>query len=298
MPEPLSGRARRVGPSRHAWQSQVGGGILVALAALCLAAPLFQHFLGVDPELVDLLGSSLPPSWDHPLGTDDLGRDIFLRLLQGGRVSLLVGLAGATAAAGLGTVIGVTAGYVGGRFDALLMRLTDGVIALPLLPLLIVLAAIDPVKLGVSETVARSPDMGLIRIVILVALLGWTTTARLVRAQTLSLRRRDFVTAAHALGASGPWTIRRHIIPNVMPVVIVAATLSVGQVILLESALSFLGLGLQPPMPSWGNMLTGALDTIWSAPLAATWPGLLIFLTVIAVNLLGDGLQRRTPSIG
>jgi peptide/nickel transport system permease protein len=272
----------------------MGGGLLAVLALACLGAPVICRVLGLEPEAVDLLAASMAPSWDHPMGTDDLGRDLLARLLWGGRVSLLVGLIGALAAAGIGTALGMVAGYRGGRLDALLMRLTDGIIALPMLPLLIVLAAVDPTKLGVPEAFARAPEMGVLRIVIIVALLGWTTTARLVRATTLSLKERDFVRAAQALGAGEGAILRRHILPNVLPVVSVAVTLAVGQVILLESALSFLGLGIQPPMPSWGNMLTGALETIWTAPWQAAWPGGLIFITVIAVTLLGDSLTERS----
>jgi peptide/nickel transport system permease protein len=268
-----------------------GGAVLILLALACAAAPLVQWVLGHDPNAVDLFSRFQPPSAEHPLGTDELGRDLLLRLLQGGQVSLLVGLLGAAAAAALGTAIGLVAGYMGGRLDALLMRLTDAVIALPLLPFLVILAAVDLGKLGLPDSLARGEATSLYRILLIVALVGWTTVARLVRGATLSLRERDFVRAAVALGA-GPLTImRRHILPNVVSPIAVATTLSVGNVILLESILSFLGLGIQPPLPSWGNMLTGAQEVIWEAPALAIYPGLLIFVTVIAFNFLGDGLQ-------
>lgn len=247
--------------------------------------------LGIDPEAVDLLARNAPPSVAHPLGTDELGRDVLARLLRGGQISLAVGLATAVIAAVIGTVIGLLAGYYGGPLDALLMRLTDGVIALPLLPLLIVLAAVDPSKLGLAPEVLQSPLAGVGRIVVIIALIGWTTVARLVRAATLAVRSREFVLAAVAVGAGPARIMLRHILPNVASPIIVATTLSVGNIILLESALSFLGLGVQPPLPSWGNMLTGALELIWSAPALAVWPGALIFLTVLAFNFLGDGLQ-------
>jgi peptide/nickel transport system permease protein len=266
--------------------------VVLFLLALCsLAAPLFAAWLGHDPNAVDLLGRFGPPSADHPLGTDELGRDLLLRLLYGGQVSLFVGLVGAVAAALLGTVIGLVAGYVGGRTDALLMRLTDAVIALPLLPLLIVLAAVDLGKLGVPAAIAQSESASLYRILLIIALVGWTTVARLVRGATLSVRERDYVRAAVALGARPLRIMTRHILPNVVSPIIVATTLSVGYVILTESVLSFLGLGIQPPLPSWGNMLTNAQELIWQAPALAIYPGLLIFVTVIAFNFLGDGLQ-------
>ena len=265
--------------------------LLVLLTAAAFAAPLTEQILGLDAETVDLFAQKQPPSAEHPLGTDELGRDLLLRLLYGGQVSLLAGLVTAILAAAIGTLVGLLAGYFGGVLDAVLMRLTDGVIALPLLPLLIVLAAVDLTKLGLPEAVATSEQASLYRIIVLISLVGWTTVARLVRGSTLSLREREFVRAARAIGA-GPLRIMLvHILPNVVSPVIVATTLSIGNIILLESVLSFLGLGIQPPIPSWGNMLTNAQDLIWDTPMLAVWPGLLIFVTVIAFNFLGDGLQ-------
>ena len=267
------------------------GAVLVALAVLAAAAPALAAWLALDPNAVDLLSRYGPPSPAHPLGTDEIGRDVAARLLYGGRVSLLVGLAAAAIAAAIGTVVGLAAGYYGGWLDALLMRLTDTVIALPLLPLLIVLAAIDLEKLGLPGDLATAPEISLWRIVVIIALVGWTTVARLVRGAALSLRERDFVLAAKSQGAGGGRIMFRHILPNAVSPIVVATTLSVGNVILLESVLSFLGLGIQPPIASWGNMLTNAQETIYEAPLLAVWPGLAIFATVIAFNFLGDGLQ-------
>lgn len=264
---------------------------LSVMLALALAAPLIAEMRGVDPTQTDLFRRFEGPSAEHWLGTDDLGRDLFQRLLDGGRVSLLVGIAGAVLSAILGAVIGVVAGYLGGRFDAFLMRFTDGVISLPLLPLLIVLAAVDPRKLGIPPELAQSETFSLYRIVVIVALTGWTTVARLVRAETLSLKARDFTRAAVALGARPQRIMFRHILPNTAGTLVVATTMSVGTLILFESTLSFLGLGIQPPAASWGNMLTGAQELMQEAPVLALWPGLLIFLTVIAFNFLGDGLQ-------
>ncbi|MHA1600033.1 MAG: ABC transporter permease [Alphaproteobacteria bacterium] len=264
---------------------------LVVLALFALAAPVVEIALGLDVTRVDLLAIKQPPSTAHPLGTDELGRDLLLRLLYGGQVSLMVGLAAALAAALIGTAIGLLAGYYGGAPDALLMRLTDGVIALPILPLLIVLAAVDLSKLGLPDGFVTSENASLYRIVGLIALVGWTTVARLVRGATLATKAREFVRAAEALGASHSRIMLVHILPNVVSPVIVATTLSIGNIILLESVLSFLGLGIQPPVPSWGNMLTNAQELIWDAPVLAIYPGMLIFVTVIAFNFLGDGLQ-------
>ncbi|MPZ11395.1 MAG: ABC transporter permease subunit [Kiloniellaceae bacterium] len=264
---------------------------LVLLALASAAAPLVEMLLGVDGNLVDLFAAKQPPSPAHPLGTDELGRDQLVRLLYGGQVSLLVGLAAALCAAVIGTLLGLAAGYYGGRLDALVMRFTDGVIALPILPLLIILAALDLNKLGLPQAVVTSESVSLYRIVFLIALVGWTTVARLVRGATLSMKTREFVRAAQALGASAPRIMLVHILPNVVSPIIVATTLSIGGIILLESVLSYLGLGIQPPLPSWGNMLTSAQELIWDSPALAIYPGLLIFATVIAFNFLGDGLQ-------
>lgn len=279
---------RRMLRHRLAWISLA---FLSVMLVLALAAPLIAELRGIDPTQTDLFRRFEGPSAEHWLGTDDLGRDLFQRLLEGGRVSLLVGISGAVLSAILGAVIGVLAGYLGGRLDAFLMRLTDGVISLPLLPLLIVLAAVDPRKLGVPAEIAQSEMFSLYRIVVIVALTGWTTVARLVRAETLSLKARDFTRAAVALGVRPQRIMFRHILPNTAGTLVVATTMSVGTLILFESTLSFLGLGIQPPAASWGNMLTGAQELLQEAPVLALWPGLLIFLTVIAFNFLGDGLQ-------
>ncbi|HYM71754.1 MAG TPA: ABC transporter permease [Stellaceae bacterium] len=267
--------------------------LLGAIAAAALAAPLIALLLGADPAAVDLLDRFAGPSAAHPLGTDELGRDMLLRLLEGGRVSLTIGLAAAVAAAAIGMAVGLLAGYLGGWTDRILMRLTDGVIALPLLPLLIVFAALDLEKLGLSARITELPATNVLRIVALTVLVGWTTAARLVRGATLVTRQRDFIRAAQSLGAGTPHILLRHILPNVLAPLVVATTLSVGDIILLESVLSFLGLGVQPPLASWGSMLSNAQEVIATAPLLAVYPGAMIFLTVIACNLLGDALLRR-----
>ena len=269
----------------------VSGLFILFMAVLSASAPLIESVRGIDANEVDLYGRFALPSLDTWLGKDELGRPVFVRLLYGGQVSLLVGLVTALVAAIIGTVVGLVAGYRGGWIDALLMRLTDSVIALPLLPLLIVLAALDLNKLGLSEIVTQSENISLYRIVAIVALVGWTTVARLVRGSALSLRERDFVLAAKAQGASSLRIMTVHILPNLFSPIVVATTLSIGNIILLESVLSFLGLGIQPPVASWGNLLTNAQELIFSAPWLAIYPGAAIFLTVIAFNFLGDGLQ-------
>ena len=268
----------------------------LAAVALLVAAIVIGPWLAPDPEALDLMIRLQPPSPLHPLGTDELGRDLLARLLAGGRVSLTVAGATAALAALIGTVIGLIAGYRGGRTDAVLMRLTDGVMALPLLPLLIVLAAVDPLKLGLDQQVLGSEAFAIFRIVVIVALVGWTTVARLVRSSARAVSGRDFVRAAEAVGVPPLRIMLRHILPNVASPVVVATTLGIGNIILVESALSFLGLGLRPPAASWGNMLTGAMETVWIDPSLALWPGLAIFLTVLAFNRLGDRLQAAlTP---
>jgi len=281
-------RWRRLRRNRAA---MLGAIVLILLALFAAGAPVYEKLMGVDVNDTDLLNRFSPPSAEHLLGTDEAGRDVLARLMYGGRISLLVGLLGAVSAAMVGTLIGLIAGYYRGRTESVLMRITDGVISLPILPLLIVFAAIDLQKLGFSEEFVRSSAANFYRIVFIIALVEWTTVARLVRASTLSLMTREFVLAARTQGASARHILTVHILPNTTSPIIVALSLAVGQIILLESTLSFLGLGIQPPTPSWGNMLNNAQELIARAPELAFYPGFLIFITVIAVNFVGDGLQ-------
>jgi peptide/nickel transport system permease protein len=266
--------------------------ILAILVLFCLAAYPLERYLGLDSNTTDLLSRYDPPSATHWLGTDEGGRDELLRLMYGGQISLLVGLLATVIGGGIGVSLGLLAGYFGGRIDSFLMRLTDGVIALPLLPLLIVLAALDLTKLGFSSEFAHSGAAGFWRIVVIIALVDWTAIARLVRAATLSVKERDYVLAARASGAGALYVMTTHVLPNIVTPIIVAFTLTVGRVILFESVLSFLGFGIVPPTPSWGNMLNNAQELVTTAPALAIYPGLLIFITVIAVNFLGDGMQH------
>ncbi len=269
----------------------LGASVLVLLALATAGAGVFEAALDVSGVETDLLGRFDPPSATHWLGTDDAGRDVVARLLRGGRVSLAVGLLGAVSASLVGTLIGATAGYLRGWVDAVLMRFTDFVIGLPWLPMLIILAALDLTKLGLPAAFVRSGGANFWRIVAIFTLLGWTGVARLARAGTLALAERDFVQAARATGASPLRILLVHILPNAISPVIVATTLAMGRIVLAESGLSFLGVGIQPPQTSWGGMLNNALELIGTAPALAIWPGVMILLTVVAINFLGDGLQ-------
>lgn len=261
--------------------------ILAVFTLMAAGAGVIEQSLAIESNTADLTARFLPPSAAHLLGTDELGRDIFIRLLYGAQISLGVGFAAAIVTAMIGTLIGMTSGYVGGRIDSLMMRMTDFLISLPLLPLLIILSAVDFSKLGF----ATDGNAGIFKIIFLISLTGWTTVARLTRTRTMSLKQMDFITAAHALGVGNARIVARHILPNLLSTVIVATALSVGHFILVESVLSFLGLGIQPPLPSWGNMLTNAQENIWDHAALALYPGALILMTVLAFNFLGDSLQ-------
>ncbi len=262
--------------------------VLIMLMLMSLMATSIANMMGINVEDVNLLDRFLPPSSTHILGTDALGRDLFLRLLYGGRISLTVGIVTAVLVAIIGTTLGLIAGFFGGRIDAILMRFTDGIIILPLLPFLIIIASIDWDKLGISFS---GNNVGVIHIIVVIALFGWTTVARLVRSQVYVVREQDYIRAARALGLGSFQIIYKHILPNVVAILIVATTISIGNIILLESVLSFLGLGIQPSTPSWGNMLTNAQELVWEHPFMTLYPGGMIFITVMAFNIVGDGLQ-------
>lgn len=265
---------------------------LLMLLVLCFSAGAIEDALSLTGNEADLGSRFLPPSSAHFLGTDELGRDVLIRLLYGGQVSLLVAICAGLVAASIGTTIGMAAGYAGGKWDALLMRFTDMLISLPALPLLIILSALDIGKLGLGNF-ANAPGASLYKIIAIISLLSWTTVARLARARTLTLKEMDFVRAARALGMTGFKIVLRHIFPNLLGTIVVATALAAGNIILVESVLSFLGLGIQPPLPSWGNMLTNAQETIWEHARLTFYPGAMIFVTVLAFNFLGDRLQDK-----
>ena len=252
---------------------------LVVVVLLTLAAVLAPHLTAFtfDGQDLELIGTPTPPSATHLMGTDQLGRDALTRVLYGARISLTVGLLSALLATGLGTLVGALSGYFRGWLDALLMRLTDVVLCIPLLPLVILLSGI------------LRPSVGLL--ICIIGGLSWMGTARLVRGQFLTLREREYVEASRALGGSDNRVMFRHILPNAIGPIIVSTTLSVGGAIMLESALSFLGLGVQPPTPTWGNLLNYASQWLTGAPWLALFPGLMILITVLSVNFLGDGLR-------
>lgn len=265
---------------------------LALLTPLLLGAALAGSagdWLGLDAFTPDLFNRFAPASASNLLGTDDLGRDILLRLLHGARVSLAVGVATAVTATLIGTLVGLLAAWRGGLLDAVLMRLADGMLALPALPVLVVLAAADTGRIGLPR---GEPLSDILRIVLILALFGWVGVARLARAAALSVLARDYVRAARALGASEARILWRHVAPNITGPIAVATALSIAGAILAESALSFLGLGIAPPSASWGNMLANAQDLVFSAPFAAVWPGLMILLAVAACTLVADGLRR------
>lgn len=227
----------------------------------------------------------------HLFGTDELGRDVFIRLVYGTQVSMGVGVLVAIASALIGLLIGSLAGFYGGFIDTLLMRITDALLSLPTIPVLIVMAAIDLTKIPWLKAIVSTSNESIFKMVIILCLFSWMTVARLVRGSILSIREREFVLAARTLGAKDRTIIIRHMFPNVVAPMLVSITLGVGESILFEAALSFLGLGIMPPTPSWGNMLNNAQELIYQAPFLAILPGILILLTTISFNYLGDGLQ-------
>ena len=256
--------------------AMTGLAVVVGLAVVAAAAPLFAPY---DPLVQGDLTTQayLPPGPDHWLGTDQFGRDLLSRIIYGARISLTIGFVAVAIAVVLGSLLGAVAGYAGGWVDAVIMRFTDMVMAFPRLVLLIMIIAIF------------EPSLTLI--ILVLGLTQWPGTARLVRGEVLSLREQEYIEAARALGF-GRWRIiLRHLLPNVMAPVIVAATLGIGNTIVLEAGLSFLGIGVQPPTPSWGTLVADGRQNLIGAWWVATFPGLAIVVTVLAFNLVGDGLR-------
>lgn len=280
-------RVRAESPWRQTWRrlrrhrlAMVGLTVLVLLILAAAFAPLMSSY---DPDKVNLRERLQAPSGKHWMGTDELGRDVYTRVLYGGRISLAVGFLVAILSAALGGVVGASSGYVGGKADEVTMRLVDVLRSLPVLPILIVLAQVLRLQLGIKG--------GLWNIVLILIIFSWTGTARIVRGVVMSLKSQDFVLAAQSVGVPGSRIVGRHLLPNALAPLIVSATLGAGIAINTESALSFLGLGIQPPTSSWGNLLFNAQTYLWTTPWVAIFPGLCIFVTLLSINFLGDGLR-------
>lgn len=248
--------------------------VFFIMMVACFSAPLIAPY---EFDAINLGAIRQPPSWENLMGTDDLGRDLFTRILYGGRISILIGIFSALVGTGVGALVGSLAGFYGGKLDNYLMRFTDMAYSIPTLPLLIVLS---------SFTKAAVPMM-----VAIIGFLSWMPTARVVRGSVLSIKEKEFVEAARMIGAPDRTIIGRHILPNAIGPIIVGVTLGVGNAIIVESSLSFLGLGVQPPTPTWGNMLMDSQSTMATKPWLTIFPGMAILLIVLAVNFLGDGLQ-------
>jgi peptide/nickel transport system permease protein len=262
-----------------------GAAVLLLMVIFAALGPIVYR---VDPNAIDQVnwtGYPLAPGVaGHPLGTDENGRDLLARLMAGAQISLTVAVSAVVLSVVIGTVLGAISGFYGGAIDFWIMRATDVVLCIPLLPLLLVLTAI------VSAT-SNKASLSFVVIVVLIGALSWPGIARLVRASFLSLREREFAEAARAIGDGDARIIFRHLLPNAIAPIIVSATLGIAGVILLESTLSFLGFGIQPPQASWGNMLANAQSTITIAPWVAIFPGLCILIVSLAINYLGDGLR-------
>ncbi|HEX6943838.1 MAG TPA: ABC transporter permease [Gemmatimonadaceae bacterium] len=271
MKETSSGIRAASTPRRRA----VLAGVLVL--TLALAALLGPMLYDKDPNLLDLARAAAPPGDGHPLGTDESGRDVLGRLLAGGRVSLAVGFAAVTCSALLGLSLGALAALGGRRVDTIVMRFTDAMMAIPALFLIITTLALFGTNVA--------------GLVFAIGATSWMGLARLVRAELMSIREQNYFEAARALGARPVRVLLRHALPHLLPGVLVNITFGVGTAILMESALSFIGLGIQPPEASWGNMLTNAQTYLYASPWLAVYPGLLILITVVAVNVLGDALR-------
>ncbi len=263
-------RANRIG---------MGAGILIViLGAIAIAAPLFTQFLThYEPFRLDLLSTFQPPGHPHLLGTDELGRDTLTRLIYGGRVSLGVAFLTVGLSLTLGTTVGLVAGFYGRWVDDILMRIVDTVLSIPAIFLFILMSILfrpNPITLAM-----------------IIASVGWGGVARLVRGEVLSVKQRDFIMATRSIGARDLRLIAIHLLPNVLPVLIVAASLGVGQIILVEAALDFLGLGIQPPTASWGNMLTNSQSYFFHSTWLVYFPGVTIFITVLASNVFGNAVR-------
>ena len=267
----------------------VGVGILVALVLYVTVGAVF--FSEADANYVDLRGKLSPPSWEHPFGTDLGGRDILARTIYGGQISMIIGILAVVVSVLAGVLIGAIAGFYGGLVDSLLMRFTEAMFNIPQLFLLIALAKFFGTQMPAFTLFGRSFSGSVVIIVGVIGLTSWMYLARIVRSNFLSLKEQEFVTAARCAGATDFSLIFEHVLPNTMAPIIVSATLEIATAILSEAYISFLGMGVQPPTATWGNMLNEAYNHLEGAPWMWFFPGTLILLAVLAINFVGDGLR-------
>jgi peptide/nickel transport system permease protein len=251
-----------------------GTAVLIVMYGAAILAPVLATH---DPERIFLLDRLAGPSREHWLGTDETGRDVFSRLVYGARISLSIGLVATIIAILVGTILGAVAGYAGGATDGILMRIVDGMLTIPTFFLALLVLAVFGSSLQ--------------NLVIVIGFTSWMIVARVVRSEVIRAKTEEFVAAARVLGSAPVWILARHVLPQAVPSIIVSATLGVAYAIIVESSLSFLGLGVQPPTPTWGNMLSGSQAYIWSRPDLAIYPGLAILLSVLAYNMIGDALR-------
>jgi peptide/nickel transport system permease protein len=283
-------------PSRLVWlrfrrhkMAMMGMVVLILMVLYCTVGAIFmpESYANFNDTSIKLQ----PPSLAHPFGTDSVGRDVMARTISGGQISLIIGVSAMVVALVVGTLMGAVSGYYGGAIDSVLMRFTEAVLNIPQLFLLIVIGKFFAVELSTIELFGRTFSGSVMVIIIIIGLTSWTYLARIVRSQYLSLKERDFVSAANAIGTSNRSIIFRHILPNTLAPIIVAGTLGVAAAILAEAYVSFLGLGVQPPTASWGNLLVSSYNYLQTAPWLWIFPGLCITLTVLAINFVGDGLR-------
>ncbi len=283
-------------PSQLAWRrfrrhkmAMFGSVTLILLVIYCTVGAIFmpEAYANYNDTSIRLQ----EPSWTHPFGTDSIGRDLMARTISGGQISLIIGVLAMLVAVVVGTLVGAIAGYYGGWIDSILMRFTEAMFNIPQLFLLIVMAKFFGSEIQTIQLFGRTFSGSVLVIILIIGLTSWMYLARIVRAEYLTLRERDFVSAARAIGASNLPIIFRHILPNATAPIIVAGTLGVASAILSEAYVSFFGLGVQPPTASWGNLVVGSYNYLQTSPWLWIFPGLLILLTVLSINFVGDGLR-------
>lgn len=260
---------------RRLWMGPLSVAVLVLIVMFSFAGPLVVPH---DPNAIDVIDAFALPSREHPLGTDELGRDVLARLMVGGRITLQVGFVAMLVALVIGTAVGLLSGFFGGWLEYLMMRVTDMFMAVPAFFVMLAILTFFPPSL--------------VTLVVAIGITSWMNVARVVRSEVLRITRLEYLESGRALGAGTSRLILRHVLPNAAPTVIVAATLGVAWAILVATSLSYLGIGVQPPTASWGNMLTSSQNYFWISPLLVLWPGLLIVVTILAVYFLGEALKE------